>query len=245
MNDKIELEVVATFNGLYLTPVAAMEPGTNLCRITDAQRLLSAAPAQQPAPVAVPDDLRRDEAYRNGLMAGFGFGLKGDEAGYATALAGYSREIHEARAMLAAAPAAPVAVGLEPVAWEVDVKGYAKLLYKTQDAAEDSVRHYVEERGCEVSVMPLYAAPPAAEQPGERVMCHACFAENVRPDHFDGAGKCKVIQSAAEQPDTVRVSREDAEILASFFEAGGSIRLVDAGYRAAAKLRALLAGGEA
>lgn len=39
------------------------------------------------------------------------------------------------------------------------------------------------------------------EQPGERAMCHACFAENVRHDHFDSAGKCKVIQLDAEQPE--------------------------------------------
>lgn len=47
-------------------------------------------------------------------------------------------------------------------------------------------------------------------------------------------------QPAAEQPDTVKMSRADAEVIASFFETGGSIRLVDAGYRVAHKPRALL-----
>lgn len=52
MSNKIELEVVATFDGLYLTPVAAMDRGTELCRLADAQRLLDVALAQQPAPAA-------------------------------------------------------------------------------------------------------------------------------------------------------------------------------------------------
>lgn len=46
---------------------------------------------------------------------------------------------------------------------------------------------------------------------------------------------------AAEQSDTIPVSREDAEVIASFFETGGSIRLIDAGHRVAHKLRAMLA----
>lgn len=87
--------------------------------MNDLERMLAAPPAaEQSAPVAAPDDLRRDEAYRNGLMAGFGFGLKGDEAGYATALAGYSREIHEARAMLAAQN--PTGDSASPVAEQPD-----------------------------------------------------------------------------------------------------------------------------
>jgi len=45
---------------------------------------------------------------------------------------------------------------------------------------------------------------------------------------------------AAEQADTIPMSREDAEVIASFFETGGSIRLVDAGNRVAHKLRTLL-----
>lgn len=158
------------------------------------------------------------------------------------------------RAALAcsAAPAATPQVAQEAVAWAVDVQGYTRLLYNSLSAAEDSARHYSEERERVVSIAPLYTAPPAAEhpysttsdkyraelydevwaqarligygnvtealadlerkkaaererierkQPGERAMCHACFADNVRHDHFDSAGKCKVIQLAAEQPE--------------------------------------------
>ncbi|MFC2970898.1 hypothetical protein ACFOJE_01540 [Azotobacter bryophylli] len=46
---------------------------------------------------------------------------------------------------------------------------------------------------------------------------------------------------AAEQQETVKLNRADAEVIASFFETGGSIRLVDAGYRIAHQLRAQLA----
>lgn len=54
----------------------------------------------------VPEDIASDRAYRNGLIAGFGFGISGDEAGYQRSLNCYQQGIHEA---LAAAPA-PVAV---------------------------------------------------------------------------------------------------------------------------------------
>lgn len=57
--------------------------------------------AKQANPAAVPHDLRADLSYRNGLIAGFGFGINGDEDGYAIALNGYCREIHEARIALA------------------------------------------------------------------------------------------------------------------------------------------------
>lgn len=47
-------------------------------------------------------------------------------------------------------------------------------------------------------------------------------------------------KKAAEQLDTIKLSRADAEVIASFFETGGSILLVDAGYRIAHRLRVLL-----
>lgn len=52
MSAKTELEVVATFDGLYLTPIVALGRGTELCRLADAKRLLAAARAQQHAAVS-------------------------------------------------------------------------------------------------------------------------------------------------------------------------------------------------
>lgn len=61
-----------------------------------------------PQPSAVPDaDIACDRSYRNGLIAGFGFGINGDEAGYQRSLSCYQQGIHEA---LAAAPSAPATV---------------------------------------------------------------------------------------------------------------------------------------
>lgn len=51
---------------------------------------------------AVQSDILCDCAYRNGLIAGFGFGINDDEAGYQRSLACYQGEIHEARAALSA-----------------------------------------------------------------------------------------------------------------------------------------------
>lgn len=48
------------------------------------------------APVAA--DIAHDRAYRNGLMAGFQFGIGGNEKGYAESLERYGIEIHEAKA---------------------------------------------------------------------------------------------------------------------------------------------------
>ena len=49
---------------------------------------------------AIQSDISCDSAYRNGLIAGFGFGINEDEAGYQRSLACYQSEIHEARAAL-------------------------------------------------------------------------------------------------------------------------------------------------
>lgn len=48
-----------------------------------------------PAPVAA--DIVHDRAYRNGMMAGFSFGIRGDEDGYAKAVERYDAEIHAAK----------------------------------------------------------------------------------------------------------------------------------------------------
>lgn len=118
-----------------------------------------AALAQQPAPAAVPDDLRHDAAYRNGLMAGFGFGVNGDENGYATALAGYNREIHEARALLAASPAAPVAVRQEPVACSI-CEGTGAIAWNDEARRAKNDGKWGRCLHCRP-----YTVPPAAEQP--------------------------------------------------------------------------------
>lgn len=59
-----------------------------------------------PAPVAA--DIAHDRAYRNGMMAGFQFGISGNEKGYALAIANFNSEIHAAKGE----PPAPVAVVL-------------------------------------------------------------------------------------------------------------------------------------
>lgn len=51
-------------------------------------------------------DIQRDRAYRDGLMAGFGFGIKGDENGYARSFGAYQREIVSASKLSQSAPAA-------------------------------------------------------------------------------------------------------------------------------------------
>lgn len=70
-------------------------------------------------------------------------------------------------AMLAAAPAAPVA--LEPVAWACTAykQGVTeqRSLWHGEQGADVWMAHLVG-RGCEVTKTPLYAAPPAAEPPG-------------------------------------------------------------------------------
>ena len=62
--------------------------------------------APQPQGESVEDLVRLDRSYRNGLMAGFQFGITGDEKGYATCIQCYNAGIHEAKAE----QPAPVAV---------------------------------------------------------------------------------------------------------------------------------------
>lgn len=62
-----------------------------------------------PAPVAA--DIAHDRAYRNGMMAGFQFGISGNEKGYALAIANFNSEIHAAKGE----PPAPVAVVLPTI----------------------------------------------------------------------------------------------------------------------------------
>lgn len=51
---------------------------------------------------AIQSDISCDSAYRNGLIAGFNFGINDDEAGYQRSLACYQGDIHEARDALTA-----------------------------------------------------------------------------------------------------------------------------------------------
>jgi hypothetical protein len=60
-----------------------------------ARKKINAFLAHQSAPAANLSDVAHDRAYRNGLMAGFGMGLNGNEAAYKRALIGYQREIVE------------------------------------------------------------------------------------------------------------------------------------------------------
>lgn len=103
----------------------------------------------------------------------------------------------------------PAPEAQKPAAWEVSsFGGRVDRIVVREDVAQELASNLIQRDAKDVRVRPLYAAPPAAEN-----------------------------------PDTIAVSREDAEVIASFFETGGSIRLVDAGNRVAHKLRALLAGG--
>lgn len=62
--------------------------------------------SEPPAPVA--GDIAHDRAYRNGMMAGFQFGISGNEKGYATAIANFNSEINAAKGEVPA----PVAVSV-------------------------------------------------------------------------------------------------------------------------------------
>lgn len=55
-------------------------------------------PAAQPQGEPVADLIRVDRSYRNGLMAGFQFGIIGDEKGYAACIQRYNAGIQEAKA---------------------------------------------------------------------------------------------------------------------------------------------------
>jgi hypothetical protein len=57
---------------------------------------LTAAPVVERQPVSA--DIAHDKAYRNGMMAGFSFGIRGDEDGYAKAVERYDDEINAAKA---------------------------------------------------------------------------------------------------------------------------------------------------
>lgn len=65
-------------------------------------------PAAQPQGEPVADLIRLDRSYRNGLMAGFQFGITGDEKGYAACIQRYNEGIQAAKAE----QPAPVAVVL-------------------------------------------------------------------------------------------------------------------------------------
>lgn len=59
-------------------------------------RMLIAAPVvESQEPVAA--DIAHDRAYRNGLMAGFQFGISGNEKGYALEISNFNSEINKAK----------------------------------------------------------------------------------------------------------------------------------------------------
>jgi hypothetical protein len=77
-------------------------------------RALLAAPVVERQPVSA--DIVHDKAYRNGMMAGFSFGIRGDEDGYAKAVERYDAEIHAAKAEQ------PAPVAVLPSLWEMRVR---------------------------------------------------------------------------------------------------------------------------
>lgn len=159
-----------------------------------AKALLAASNAAPTAHASAPGaDVAEDRQYIAGLKAGWNFAQSGDEDGYQRSVDGRMREILEAKN-------APAPAAQEPVPADLTIR----IVHRDGEVLEPEPIA-VSRRFDELppnAVVSLYLEPPAAEQPGDRPMCHACFAENVRPDHFDSAGKCKVMQYAAEQPDT-------------------------------------------
>ncbi|NWC11769.1 hypothetical protein HX776_23565 [Pseudomonas agarici] len=83
--------------------------------------------AEQPAPLAVSqgepvsDLIQLDRSYRNGIMAGFQFGITGDEKGYAACIQRYNAGIHEAKSQ----QPAPVSVVLPERREVVGIGGHA------------------------------------------------------------------------------------------------------------------------
>lgn len=178
-----------------------------------------AALAQQPAPVAVPDGWKLVPTDATSEMV---------EALKARATATSRGTILNAGNALndaiAAAPAAPVAQ--EPVAWMTE-ESWRRL----QDGGNDS-RGTVPVRGMKTSVarIPLYAAPPAAEQP-------ACVSDSAESETQAGLTAADETQ-AGEQPDAVKVPRELIVRLDRMYSEGMSIN------PELEELRAILAGGD-
>lgn len=178
----------------------------------------------------------------------------------------------QARAALAATPAAPVAQ--EPVAWPDEIH---QMAFEEGQPAEngDGYSFTAEEFDLFVERLLVRAAPPAAEQPNhsaaaDMVWC-ACGdgypALSYGAGFISGSGMCENCDAAlpakdmAAEPDTVKAPREllaEAEsIIESYAEAlkashapGGDWEGEEAAHDeyeleagVASKLRALLAGG--
>lgn len=111
-----------------------------------------AALAEQPA-TAVPEGITLERIERHAQPAG------GCPSSAKVVL------LSSLKRLFAGAPAAPVAVGQEPVAWAlVDRDGRVRLLHISEAASRSAEARWSEAySGC--SHVPLYAAPPAAEQP--------------------------------------------------------------------------------
>lgn len=177
--------------------VIAANPGTVLALIDAIRQQREELERLRAAPVGVPDEHEAFESYAKdaGLCIKFGY----TNYLYADTAAAFSAWRH--RAMLAAAPAAPVA--LEPVAWACTAykQGVTeqRSLWHGEQGADVWMAHLVG-RGCEVTKTPLYAAPPAAEQP----TCLTCSGHGlvggfVSAESGYDAEDCPDCQ--AEQPD--------------------------------------------
>lgn len=123
----------------------------------DAWRAWQAALAQQPAPVAVPDGWKLVPVEPTGGMLDNATSCVvavGDGADYV----GRDEAAEIYRALLAAAPAAPVALGQGPVAWGLPnttpgaPRPFLVLFHSTSQVNDPA------------GLVPLYTAPPAAEQ---------------------------------------------------------------------------------
>lgn len=193
------------------------------------------------------DDFELEDMARSALEEGFSFGVNLD------VFMRFARRIESAVVSQQPAPAVPdgyVLVTPEQLekhtttAWECPPQSLVVLVSSLKRLHDKN------------SAAPAPAAQEPMQmhhEPHNRAMWHMnCpgrrFESPMRPLDDQGAWECVVCKQvgytappAAEQPGTIPLSREDAEVIASFFETGGSIRLVDAGHRVAHKLRAMLA----
>lgn len=161
----------------------------------------------------------------------------------------------ELSALLAAAPAAPVAQ--EPVAWVCTARKPGiteqRSLWHGEQGADTWLAHFAG-RGCEVTKTPPYTAPPAAEQPfrmlsaeeiAVRELLAAMNRDGGQHQHSVGIAQAakdaltefsRLQQTLAEQPDAVKVPRKVLENWLDSADERERPRFVHV-------LRALLAGG--
>lgn len=191
MSDKIELRAVVTdslvsmiasVTGLTPPKEGGIPPFIQAAIDRAVERIDAIALAQQPAPVAVPDgwicidpdgsfgEIQSSEADARDLASDCDAELPPHHAGPA----------HRVAAVyIDAAPAAPVAVGQEPVTW---------INHQTlsERASVKFGSYYLSPERSDEDDTPLYAAPPAAEQPDAVMVPRHTLARYA--DHLQTAG---------------------------------------------------------